>query len=173
MACSKCSREIYNESTECIFHCEKDEWSKYKISVFWKSLKDEKVNIDGNYSYFIFPKHTLTNQNDLFELAKTFHNCKFLGKVDLSNLVLEIADFSYSEFHGDLICKATRFNKIVNFSNIKNYQNIEFRDCYFKDNVKFINSEFNKNVYFINNDIVGELKYKVMHLRLVDKYSRV
>jgi len=103
MNCTKCNREPYSKYEDCIFHCDKEGWIKQETSLFWSRLECEKDIINGDYTGFVFPKHRITNRNGFFEKAITFKNVIFLGKVDLSNTVINDADFSYSKFYDDLI----------------------------------------------------------------------
>ena len=146
MNCVKCGREVYDGGDTCIFHCEKNGWGKYKISLFWSNLKEAKVN--GDYSNFIFPEHRIKNNNGFFDKAVTFKNVTFLGEVNFSDSNIKNIDFSNTVFLKNIICKNTKFDGNINFSSIDVSGDIFFHKTIFKNKAKYLKCNFRNKVTF-------------------------
>ncbi|WP_375722847.1 pentapeptide repeat-containing protein [Arcobacter sp. KX21116] len=152
--CKSCKREfdeeefkLTNDENKCIFHCDKDKWSKSseennfikEIEYFWEEVREYIRYINSNIiesNYVKCPSFTAKN-NKIY----LFNEFIFPRTEDESgNFMFENKDFlkEYGYvFNKKLYFKNCKFLDTLNFTNVKMQDDIIFENCIFKSKIQF------------------------------------
>ncbi len=160
-----CTRDKFENSEECILHCEKEDWfvidkdgkkdwsrSKDNINKFWEDIRSfllvEKNVI--SFDYFIFP---------IFESTYKCVNVKETKDENEKTLFYLFKNNANFWREGEPL----KFDKDLIFSNCVFYDSIDFKYIEFKSLYIILNSQISGSVIFNESKISGEL--------LIDKTS--